>query len=348
MSGRRIVAIIGGTGAQGIPVVRDLAQSSEYAVRVLTRDTESPRFKELQAYGPVEGVAGTFASEENLRVLFKGAWGAFAWEIALESGVKFYVHGNIDFAYKKSGFQDKYHCGHYDAKGRMGEYFLALNKDPIVRARMRTALFTTSPYMEMTIAKGTPVQPSVEDGIATWRAPIADGAIPFTALDDCGAYVKWLFDNCDGEADGLDLEVAIAHITFREYTEAFTKVTGKPAQWIDGEIDPYLTRIWGAGAERPAGYNADPSDPATMSMRRNFNAWFTLWQNCGGPNPVLARDYAMLDRIHPTRVRSAEQWLRIENEKGLKAGLGSLYDRIHPEAQKHVLRVTEDGRKGTL
>ncbi|KAI1825018.1 hypothetical protein F4861DRAFT_538472 [Xylaria intraflava] len=384
MSSKRLIAIIGGTGAQGAPVVRDLLRSGDYSVRVLTRDMSNPRYKELEAFGPVEGITGSFASEDTLRTMFRGAWGAFvnidgfnsgekteifwtirgklsvlahwggnlpgivAWELALEEGVKFYVHGNIDYAYKKSGFRPEFHCGHYDAKGRMAEWMLAMNKDPIVRSRMRSAAFTTSPYIEMTLHKANPVFPVVEDGIATWYSPLNDGAIPFTCLDDCGVYVKWLFDNADGEADGMDLEVGIAHITFEEYARAFTKVTGKPARWINNKIDDQITRVWGPKAEGPAGYNADPSDPATMSLRRNFRAWYTLWQNCGGDNPVLKRDYALLDRIHPTRIRSVEQWLRHENEKGLKQGLGTIWDRIQPENMGYVLKATEEGRAGTI
>ncbi|KAI0427771.1 hypothetical protein F5Y09DRAFT_333094 [Xylaria sp. FL1042] len=380
MPSPRLVAIIGGTGAQGVPVVRDLVQSGEYSVRVLTRDTNSDRFKELQSYGPIESVIGTFASEESLRATFRGAWGAWvnldgfnsgekgeifwtirgklfsipiaillAWELAIEEGVKFYVHGNIDYAYKKSGFRPDFHCGHIDGKGRMGEWILAQNKDPIVHSRMRSAVFTTGPYIEMTIGANTTFPPKIEDGVAVWRAPLADGAIPFTALDDVGVYVKWLFDNADGEADGMDLQLALDHVTFKDYVRAFTAVTGKPARWIDNDIDEHMDTNWGpGGSDRPAGYNADPNDPATMTIRRNFRAWFTIFRNCGGNKGVIQRDYAILDKIYPKRIRSAEDWLRRENEKGIKQGLGTLWDRIQPENLGHVLKLTEDQRTGRL
>ncbi|KAI1351115.1 hypothetical protein F5Y01DRAFT_304960 [Xylaria sp. FL0043] len=369
MSSPRLIAIIGGTGAQGVPVVRELLKSGEYSVRVLTRDTNSARFKELESYGPVESVIGTFASEESLRATFRGAWGAWvnidgfnsgekgeifwtirgvAWELAIEEGVKFYVHGNIDYAYKKSGFRPEFHCGHIDGKGRMGEWVLAQNKDPIVRSRMRSAVFTTGAYIEMTIGANTTFPPSVENGVAVWRAPLADGAIPFTALDDVGVYVKWLFDNSDGEADGMDLQLSIDHITFKEYVRAFTAVTGKPARWIDVDLEEHLSANWGKGADRPAGYNADPNDPATMTLRRNFRAWFTVLRNCGGNKGVIQRDYAILDRIYPQRIKSAEEWLRRENEKGIKQGWGTLWDRIQPGNLRHVLKVSEDQRTGRL
>ncbi|KAI0455705.1 hypothetical protein F5B21DRAFT_523184 [Xylaria acuta] len=381
MSSPRLVAIIGGTGAQGVPVVRELLKSGDYSVRVLTRDTNNARFKELQSYGPVESVVGTFASEESLRATFRGAWGAFvnidgfnsgekaeifwtirvtlagvanyqyttynaddfaAWELAIEEGVKFYVHGNLDYAYKKSGFRPEFHAGHYDAKGRVGEWILLQNRDAAVRARMRSALFTTGPYIEMTMGLNTPFQPRVEDGVAVWRVPLAGGAVPFTALDDVGVYVRWLFDNADGEADGLELEVAVEHATFEAYVRAFEKVTGRPARWVDVDLREHMDAIWGPGADRPAGYNADPADPATMTLRQNFTAFFTLWRGSGGNKGVIRRDYKFLDRIHPQRIKTVEEWLRKENEKG------SLWDRIQPENLGHVLKVTEDGRKGKI
>lgn len=54
---KKIILVIGATGAQGIPVIDALlapsadGSSSPYAVRALTRDPESRRAKELAAKG---------------------------------------------------------------------------------------------------------------------------------------------------------------------------------------------------------------------------------------------------------------------------------------------------------
>ncbi|RYC55614.1 hypothetical protein CHU98_g10601 [Xylaria longipes] len=79
-----------------------------------------------------------------------------------------------------------------------------------------------------------------------------------------------------------------------------------------------------------------------MTMRRNFSAFFTLWRNSGGNKGVIQRDYELLDRIYPQRIKTAEEWLRRENEKG------SLWERIQPENLGHILKITEDGRTGTI
>ncbi|KAI1800650.1 NAD(P)-binding protein [Daldinia bambusicola] len=365
MSPPRLIAVVGATGAQGIPVVRDLLQSGTYAIRALTRDASSPRFCKLQSFGVVEPVVGTFASEKDLRATFRGAWGAFvnidgfnsgekteifwsirAYELAIEEGVQFFVFGNLDYAYKKSGYRPEFRVGHYDGKGRIGEWILQQNREN--QNRMKAALFTTGPYMEMTVSHNTPMTVYVEKDMATWRLPLKDGAVPYVSLDDCGYYVKWLFDHPE-RANGLDLEVSIDHIGLKDLAGAFEKVTGHPARAVDVGFDEYFSQVWtGVDSSRPAGYNADPEDPATLSIRQNFTGFWTTFQNSGGNKGVLKRDYKLLDEIHPDRIRSAEDFFRRENEKGIKEGLGTLWERIQPGRIRHILKITEDGRAGAL
>jgi len=47
-------------------------------------------------------------------------WAIRAYELALEMGIKFFVYGNLDFGYKKGGYNPIYRAGHYDGKGRIG------------------------------------------------------------------------------------------------------------------------------------------------------------------------------------------------------------------------------------
>lgn len=71
------IFVVGGTGAQGIPVIRGLVKDKKYYCRVLTRDPNSPRAQQLHALGNVELVTGSFASEADLRAGLKGCDGAF-------------------------------------------------------------------------------------------------------------------------------------------------------------------------------------------------------------------------------------------------------------------------------
>lgn len=364
----RTIAIIGATGAQGIPVVRDLVQSGDYTVRALTRDPDSTRFKEIQAFGPpgaVQTVVGSFASEEALRDVFRGAWGAFvnidgfncgektetywsirAYELAIEEGVKFYVFGNLPYGYKLGGYDPKFRCGHVDGKGRIGEWILAQNEHVSKHQGMRAALFTTGPYMEMAIHAYTPMPPQVEDGVVTWRVPLGDGAVPEVALDDCGYYVRWLFDHPD-RANGMNLDVAIEHVSYHQLAEAFTKVTGKPARYIDTSFEDYFAKV--PIADGPTGYNADPNDPATMKYRDNFTGWWNYFRHSTPDNTgVIQKPYRLLDEIHPNRIRTVEEWLSIEDKRGRDLGLGTLWERVQPDRIGYVLKLHEDRLQGSL
>ncbi|EMR83084.1 putative family protein [Botrytis cinerea BcDW1] len=354
------IFIIGGTGAQGIPVIKSLVADKKYQVRVLTRDTTSTRAQQLLALGNVELFEGTFADEDVLRAGYKGCDGAFinidgfntgektemfwairSYEIAIQEGIKFFVYGNLDYGLKKSGWQEKYHAGHYDGKGRIGEWILWQNQSS--PNGMGAALFTTGPYMEMTTSGPTLMSPSVENDVVTWRVPLGDGAVPHVSLEDCGPYVRWLFDHSD-RSNGMDLAVAIANISYSEMATAFEKVTGHPAQYIDTEFDTFFERF-GPQVDAPAGFNADPKDKATMTFKRNFTGFWMQFRD-----RVLDRDYKLLDEIHPGRIRSAEEFFRREEERLREesGGKTGLWESVQEENLKFVLKVSEDGWKGKL
>jgi hypothetical protein len=355
------IFVIGATGAQGLPVVRGLVGDGRYSVLALSRDTGSARACSLLEMGNVEILEGTFADEETLRKGFRACDGAYvnidgfntgekteiywairAYEIAVEEGVKFFVYGNLDYTLKKAGYDSKFRTGHYDGKGRVGEWILLQNE--VNRDRMGAALFTTGPYMEMAISNGTPMTPSIEDGVVTWRVPLGDGAVVHVALEDCAYYARWLFDNPE-RANGMNLEVAIEPVKYAELAAAFERVTGRPAQFIDTGISDYFSGPIKAAAGLPAGYNADPNDKSTMTFRDNFTGFWNQWKY-----NVIQRDYALLDEIHPDRIRNVEQWLQREEERGREEGRGGLWERLQPENIRKtlVLKVSEDQRRGRL
>ena len=128
--------------------------------------------------------------------------------------------------------------------------------------------------------------------------------------------------------------------------EAFEKVTGHPARYVDTDLDAYWNGPLKMAASLPAGYNADPADKSTMSFRDNFTGFWNIWKH-----GIVHRDYALLDEIHPNRIRSVEQWLRREEQLGQERGAGGLWDRIQPENLYRLpplLKSTEDRRTGTL
>lgn len=338
---------------------RGLAKGG-YTLRVLTRDSKSARAQELAKLGDVEFVEGTFANEANLRNGLTGCWGAFvnidgfncgektetywtirSYELAVEVGIKFFVFGSLDYGYKKSGYDPKFRCGHYDGKGRLAEWMLQQRKSN----DMGVAVFTTGPYIEMTVAAAIIMVPKVENGVVTWRVPLGKGAVPHVALDDCEYYARWFFDHLE-RSDGMDFEVAIVHILYADLAAAFQKVTGKLAQYIDEPVDVYFENL--PISNEPAGYNADFADPATMSIKENFSGFWTMWKHSGGNEGIIKRDYALLDEIHPNRIKIAEEFFRREDAKRRAAGLGSLFEIIEGDKLVPILKLGEDGRKGSL
>ncbi|KAK0708475.1 hypothetical protein B0H67DRAFT_603426 [Lasiosphaeris hirsuta] len=318
------IFIIGGTGAQGIPIIRGLAQNNTYTIR-------------LAALGPnVHLLRGTFTSESDLRAGFTGAWGAYihidgfttgealeifftarCYKIAVKCGVKFYVHGNIGFYYKLSGYNPAYRCGHGGERA------------------MRVAALTTGPYMDMALSAFTPVSPAIERDEETGEEV---GAVAHTSLDDLQYYARWLFDHyADDEVDGMNLEVGIDYIHYRDVAKAFEKVTGRKARFVDGDLETYFSEGgFSNNAELPTGYMVSKDSLAAMSVKENFTGWWNAWRASGGNEGVVKRDYALLDKIYPGRTRSVEGFFQKEAEKAEREGRGTLWDVV--ASRKVVLK----------
>jgi len=338
------VFIIGGTGAQGIPVVKALTADGKYHVRIQTRDVENHRAQELAKLPNVELIEGTFTDVESVRKGYAGCdgawinvngfstgemdevfWGFRLYELAREAGVKFYVFGNLDYGYKLGGYDPKYRCGHYDGKGRVAEWLLA---QP--RTEMGVAIFTTGPYMDMSIHAGTPMAPKVIDGVVTWKVPLGDGAVPHIALDDVGHYVRWLFDHPE-RANGMELAVATEHVHYADLAAAFTRVTGKPAQYVDTSLEDYWASV--PIGEKIVFGKKKVGERGTMTIKENFTGFWNLWKNSGGNRGVIKRDYKLLDEILPNRIKSAEEWLSKQE---------NLWERVQPENLKPVMKGGEE------
>jgi hypothetical protein len=211
-------------------------------------------------------------------------WTPKTYELALEFEIKHFVFGNLDYGLRKGNYDPKYRTGPYDGKGRTVEWLLHQhsinNGKPFYH--MKITILTTSPYIEITIAAGTPMAPQVEKGekggdVVFWRVPLTEeGAVLHVLLGDCAFYVHWLFDHPE-RADGIDLEVAVEHAHYTDLAAAFQKMTGNKAGFIDTLFEEY----WTSGplsprAVGPAGIEAEMSDPGTMIVKDNFTGFLNL------------------------------------------------------------------------
>ncbi|KAL4960344.1 NmrA/HSCARG family protein [Aspergillus stella-maris] len=349
MTERKLILVIGGTGAQGTPVVEALSSNTHYSVRLLTRDPTSSKAQSLASLPNVSIIQGSQDSQADLHAAFSGVYGAWvnldgftlgeknelfygirAYEIAQHHGLKHYVFANSDYAAKKAGWDERYHWGHNDAKGRVGELILGLSQNPQTKwqdSKMEVTLLTTGPYMDM-LFDGMFVPEEQDDGSFVWENPAADGKIPLIALDDVGIYTLWIFDH-PSESSGLDLEVATDQVTFTEIAATFSKVTGKAGVHKRVSLEGYLEKA----EPYPGAYSNwtvppdVPRDESFMTWRENFTAWWRYWSEGKG----ATRNMAFLDEIHPERIRNLEAWMRIKGYDG------------RPRA---VLKGLEDLKKG--
>src|SRR5262245_18329856 len=78
MSDRKVIAVVGATGAQGSCLVRAILNDPKggFAARVLTRDVNGPRAKDFARLG-AEVVSADVDTSESLKKAFEGAYAAF-------------------------------------------------------------------------------------------------------------------------------------------------------------------------------------------------------------------------------------------------------------------------------
>ena len=78
MAAKKIIAVVGATGAQGGGLVRAILSDagSSFAVRALTRDVNSTKARELASLG-AEVVEANLDDVDSVKRAFQGAYGAF-------------------------------------------------------------------------------------------------------------------------------------------------------------------------------------------------------------------------------------------------------------------------------
>src|SRR3954464_5928443 len=153
MSDKKVIAVVGATGAQGNGLVRAILDDSNgpFKVRALTRDVNSEKARALAASG-AEVVAADVDDVESLKRAFAGAYGAycvtFFWahfspekelaearnmaKAAKEAGLKHVIWSTLEDVRKYVPLDDNsmptlhgnYKVPHFDGKGASDQYFI--------------------------------------------------------------------------------------------------------------------------------------------------------------------------------------------------------------------------------
>lgn len=152
MAERKIIAVLGATGAQGGGMARAILSdpATGFAVRALTRDVNSEKAKELAKLG-AEVVAADVDDAASIEKAFRGAYGAFCvtffWahmspereitevktmaEAAKRTGLRHAIWSTLEDTRKWVPLNDnrmptlhgKYKVPHFDGKGEADHFF---------------------------------------------------------------------------------------------------------------------------------------------------------------------------------------------------------------------------------
>lgn len=355
-SNRKLILVIGGTGAQGEHVVKALlAPSSDgtpspYAVRILTRNPDHPKVKAEFKHPDIELVQGTFTDLVVVDRALQGAWGAYIltdsftvgeqaetfyglriFELAVRiPTLKHYVWSSLDYGLKKADYRPEFHCAHLDAKGRIADWLTTkqFSTDP---NKFKWTSFNNGPYMEMLFEPH--FLPQIhDDGTRVFAAPLGKGHVPVIALSDLGFVARYIFDH-PAETAGKNIEFASDFLAWSDLAAAFTKVTGIPAVY-----QPVTYEQWLAAQPRRAGPVAvEDVSGSGMSFAENFRAWWKLYEN-----DICKRDLDFCRRIHP-KLQDIETWIRVNKYEGkAKPQLKTIMDFRAKMAAENAAKVASN------
>ena len=250
MAEKKIIAVVGATGAQGGGLVRAILndKSGEFSVRALTRNLNSDKAKAL-ADMSVELVKADLDDYESLKKAFAGAYGVFGvtnfWEhfspekemaqaasiakAAKEANVKHVIWSSLDDTRKwiplsdnrMPTLQGKYKVPHFDAKGESNKFF--------TESGVPTTILNTVFYWENFIYFGQGPKKG-PDGKISISLPLSDKKMPSIAVEDIGKCALAIFKNGD-KYIGKTVGIAGEHVTGKQFAEAFSKALGKEVSY---------------------------------------------------------------------------------------------------------------------
>jgi uncharacterized protein YbjT (DUF2867 family) len=290
---KKIIAIVGATGAQGGGLVRAILgdPNGGFTARAITRDVNSEKAKALAKLG-AEVVAADVDDLESLKRAFQGAYGAycvtFYWahfspekelaeatamaQAAKAAGVEHVIWSTLEDTRRWVPLSDnrmptlmgKYKVPHFDAKGEANHFFTDLG--------LPVTLLQTSFYWDNFIGFGMGPKKG-PDGVLAFTMPMGDKKLPGIAAEDIGRCAYGIFKR-GKEFIGKTVGIAGEHLTGAQMAAALTKALGKEVRYND--VPPDVYRSFGfPGAE----------DLGNMfQFKRDFEHYF-----CGARNLDFSR-----------------------------------------------------------
>ncbi|MBW0104122.1 NmrA/HSCARG family protein [Pseudonocardia sp. KRD291] len=267
MSAKKIISVLGSTGAQGGGLVRAILDDPDgpFVPRAVTRNAGSANARALVELG-VDVVEASLEDEDSLRAAFEGAHGAYVvtnfWE-SMSADVELAQAATAARAAKAAGvahviwstledtrevlpvsdqrvpvLQGRYSVPHFDAKADADAFF----RDSGVPATFLRPTF----YWEG-FAQGTGPQRG-EDGRLVFTLPLGEARLSGIAVEDIGRTAYGVFAAGD-EYVGTTVSIAGEHLTGAQYAAAFADALGEPVDYRPLTPDQFRSLGLPAGDE---------------------------------------------------------------------------------------------------
>ncbi|MFZ2491955.1 MAG: NmrA family NAD(P)-binding protein [Thermoanaerobaculia bacterium] len=262
MAGKKIIAVIGATGAQGGGLVRAILADpeGEFAARAITRNPISEKAAELARLG-AEVVAADMDDAGSIRRAFDGAYGAYCltnfWEhfqpekelaqarsmaaAARDAGLQHVIWSTLEDTRnwvpldddRMPTLMEHYKVPHLDAKGEADAIF--------AEAGVPTTYLRTSFYWENFIHFGMgPARGA--DGRLSITLPMGNASLPGIAAEDIGRCAYGIF-KAGGEFVGRYVGISGEHLSGAEMAAAFAAAVGEEVQY--NAVEPAVYRSFG-------------------------------------------------------------------------------------------------------
>lgn len=262
MADKKIIAVVGATGAQGGGLVRAILddRNGPFQARAITRNVNSDKAKELAEAG-AEVVAADVDDVKSLRKAFEGAHGAFCvtffWahlkpekelsqarnmaQAAKDAGVDHVIWSTLEDTRQFIPLSDdrmptlmgKYKVPHFDAKGEANAIFTELG--------VPTTFLVTSFYWDNFIHFGMGPKKG-PDGKLAISLPMGKKKVAGIAAEDIGKTAYRIFEEGD-EWIGKTVGISGGQLTGAQMAKSFTKALGQEVRY--NEMTPEAFRALG-------------------------------------------------------------------------------------------------------
>jgi uncharacterized protein YbjT (DUF2867 family) len=246
MTRKKIIAVVGATGAQGGGLARAILAEpgGEFAVRAVTRDPRSDKARALADAG-AEVVAADLADHESVRRAFEGAYGAycvtFFWnhmspdtereearalaDASRAAQLQHVIWSTLEDTRKWVPVDDprmptlhgRYKVPHFDVKGEADDFFRA--------SGVPTTYLLTSFYWDNLINFGMGPKPG-PDGTLQFSVPMRERPVPGIAAEDIGRCAHGIFKR-GREFAGRRVGIAGQHLTGSQMADALGRALGR-------------------------------------------------------------------------------------------------------------------------